>query len=399
VTPVNSSEFYERVRDSMDLNFLPGIDVLAKFKRNRLKGRRIGLVSHPAAVGSSGAPSFQVLLNAGTRLTALFGPEHGFFGTETAGEPVGNKIHPHLGIPVYSLYGRNRRPMPSMLENIDAIVFDLQDLGARPYTYVSTLRYVLEAAAQAHKEVIVADRPIPLPCVVDGPMLDEKFSSFVGCVPAPMHYGMTPGETSLWLRQSLSLDLDLTVVPMRGYLRQSGREKNWPPWIPSSPGIRSWETGGCYLATVFGEALPAINIGRNSNLAFQVFSLPDVKGHVLCEYLNRRRLPGVAFFSHPYKTNDNDKIYDGVRIAVYEPDRFRPVATSIAILVTAQKLCGIKKIWRQAGTRADFFDKLYGTDQVRIALQAGEQAGNIVRRWQGPIRAFNSGRKSFLLYK
>jgi len=158
-----------------------------------------------------------------------------------------------------------------MLDNLDAIVLDLQDLGARCYTFVSTLRYVLEAAASARKQVIVADRPIPLPRVVDGPMLDERFSSFVGCVRAPLHYGMTPGETAAWLKHALALDLDLKVAPMKNYCRQSRRGPDWPPWIPPSPGIRSWETGYCYLATVFGEALPAINIGRNSNLAFQVF--------------------------------------------------------------------------------------------------------------------------------
>jgi len=379
--------------------FLPGIDILVDSKRKWFKGRRIGLVSHPAAVSSSGAPSFQVLLNAGVRLTALFGPEHGFFGTETAGEPVGNKIHPQLGIPVYSLYGKNRRPLPSMLKNIDAIVFDLQDLGARPYTYVSTLRYVLEAAAQEKKELIVADRPIPLPRIIDGPMLDKNFSSFVGSVSAPMHYGMTPGETAGWLKQSLSLDLDLTVIPMRGYFRQSTRGKNWPPWIPPSPGIRSWETGGCYLATVFAEAVPAINIGRNSNLVFQVFSVPGIKSPALCKCLSRRNFPGVNFYPHPYKIPGENNIYDGVRIAVHDPDCFRPVSTSVAILATLQELCGLKKIWCQAGTREDFFDKLYGTDQVRLALQAGEPAETIIRSWQSSISAFKSIRKSFLLYK
>lgn len=383
----------------MDLNFLPGIDVLARFKKNWFKGRRIGLVSHPAAVSSSGGPSFQILLDAGARLTALFGPEHGFFGTETAGKPVKNKIHPQRGIPVYSLYGKHRRPTGSMMNNIDTIVFDLQDLGARPYTYVSTLRYVLEAVSEAKKEVIVADRPIPLPRIIDGPMLDENFSSFVGGVPAPMHYGMTPGETALWLKRVLAIDLDLKIVKMRGYFRQSTRGKNWPPWIPPSPGIRSWETGYCYLTTLFAETLPAINIGRNSNLAFQVFSAPNIKSHVLCEHLNRRHLPGVVFYPHPYKTDGRDKIFDGVRIAVCNPDCFRPVSTSIAILATLQNLYGFEKLWRPTGTRENFFDKLYGTDKVRLALQAGESAQSISGDWQKPLAEFNSIRRHFLLYE
>lgn len=383
----------------MHASFLPGIDVLVGSERKWLKGRRIGLVSHPAAVNSQGTPAAQFLSDAGARLTALFGPEHGFFGTETAGQPVKTAAHPLFNIPVYSLYGQHRKPSAEMLANIDAIVFDLQDLGARPYTYVSTLRYVLEAAAQAHKEVIVTDRPIPLPRIIDGPMLEEKLSSFVGYIPAPMHYGMTPSETALWLKHVLALDLDLKIVKMRGYFRQSMRGKNWPPWIPPSPGIHSWETGYCYLATVFAEALPAINIGRNSNLAFQAFSAPGIGGHDLGWHLNRRNLPGVVFYPHPYKTNDSNQIFDGVRIAVGNPDAFHPVLTSVAIISVIQEMGGSDLIWRRAGTRADFFDKLYGTDRVRRALQAGESVKNISREWQKPLAKFNSIRRRFLLYK
>lgn len=383
----------------MHASFLPGIDVLVGAKKNWIKGRRIGLVSHPAAVNSSGAPSAQALLNAGAGLTALFGPEHGFFGTETAGEKVKNKIHPQWHIPVYSLYGKTRRPTADMLCDLDVIVFDLQDLGARPYTYVSTLRCVLEAAAQAQKEVIVADRPVPLPRVIDGPMLDEKFSSFIGSVAVPMHYGMTPGETALWLKHAFALDLDLKTALMRNYYRQSRRGETWPPWIPPSPGIRSWETGYCYLATVFAEALPTVNIGRNSNLAFQVFSAPGIQSHALCKYLNRQNLPGVTFYPHPYKVGNEKEIYDGVRIAVYDPDCFHPVAAGVTILAAVQKLGNFDLLWRRPGTREDFFDKLYGTDRVRLALQAGESPRSISRGWQTSLSAFQLERKPFLLYK
>jgi uncharacterized protein YbbC (DUF1343 family) len=382
----------------MHTRFLPGIEVLTKAKKNWLKGRRMGLVSHPAAVDTNGTPSWRVLLNSGAKLTAFFGPEHGFFGKAKAGQPLRNIVHPLLKIPVYSLYGQRRKPTPAMLDKIDTLIFDVQDLGARPYTYVSTLRYLLEAAAQAQKEVIVADRPIPLPCIVDGPMLDEKFSSFVGCIPAPMHYGMTPGETALWLKHHLALDIDLKIAEMRGYRRQSKREADWPPWIPPSPGIRSWETGYCYLATVFGEALPAVNIGRNSNLVFQVFSAAGIKSDILCKYLNRQKLRGVLFFSQPYKTENNAKVHDGVRISVHNPDIFHPVKTGIAILSAIQKFAGPDFIWRFPGTRADFFDKLYGTERVRLALQRGAMEQSISRTWQKDITAFKTTRKKFMLY-
>lgn len=383
----------------MHSRFLPGIDVLAGSKKNWIKGRRLGVVTHPAAVSSRGAPAAQLLSDAGARLTALFGPEHGYSGTETAGVPIKHSVHPKWRIPVYSLYGKTSRPTAAMLGDVDTIVFDLQDLGARPYTYVSTLRNVLQAAAQTQKQVIVADRPIPLPRVIDGPMLDPQFASFVGSVAVPMHYGMTPAETALLLRHALKLDLDLKVVPMRNYYRQAARGADWPPWIPPSPGIRSWESAYCYLATVFAEALPAINIGRNSNLAFQVFSAPGIESGALCERLNRQKLAGVHFYPHPYRVGNEPDVFDGVRIAVYDPDHFHPVAVGVAVIAALQRLGGFDLVWRSPGTREDFFDKLYGTDKIRRALQAGESARGISRDWQDALSAFRLARKHFLLYK
>jgi len=405
----------------MNGHFLPGLDVLAGSRRNWIKGKRIGLVSHPAAISSQGAPATEVLLKANAKITALFGPEHGFFGTETAGHPVKSNVHPQLKIPVYSLYGSTRKPAPEMLDKVDALVFDLQDLGVRTYTYVSTLRNILDAAAQSGKEVIVADRPIPLPRIIDGPMLDPKFASFVAGIPAPMCYGMTPGEISLLLKHDLNLEVDLKIAKMQNYSRQSRREKDWPPWIPPSPGIRSWETGYCYPATVFSEALPVVNIARNSNLIFQVFSIPGIKSKVLCKILNRLNLPGVNFYSHPYKLElprtpqqseaatfpacsrgtllpRSSNIFDGVRMVVHNPDLFHPVTTSIFIISTIQKIGGVDLVWKHKGTRENFFDKLYGTNQVRLALQAGEPPKEIIRSWQRPLAKFNSVRRRFLLY-
>jgi uncharacterized protein YbbC (DUF1343 family) len=234
--------------------------------------------------------------------------------------------------------------------------------------------------------------------VIDGPMLDPRFKSFVGCVRLPMLYGMTPGETALWLKRDLGLDVDLRVARMIGYCRQPGRDHDWPPWIPPSPGIRSWETGRSYLSTIFGEALPAIHIGQNSNLVFQVFAATWLKSRVVCERLNQAGLPGAAFFAHPYKTTVSAEVYDGVRIAVRDPDVFRPVLTGIAILACLQSLYGRRKVWGHPQTRPEFFDKLYGSDSVRLALLGGESASSIGRRWAGELRAFERTRRTGLLY-
>jgi len=380
-------------------SFLPGIDVLIRRHKDWLAGRRLGLVSHPAAITRDGMSAGERLWRVpGLRLKAVFGPEHGFFGTASAGEPLTHQRHPAWHISVFSLYGRTRKPTSTMFRSLDTIVVDLQDLAARPYTFVSTLRYILEKASELKKNVVVADRPVPLPRVIDGPLLDSRFESFVGCVRAPMQYGMTPGEMALWLKRDLGLNLDLRIARMRGYCRQPGRAPGWPPWIPPSQGIRSWETGMAYLATVFGEALPAIHIGRNSNLIFQVFAAPWMKSQPVCEFLNGLRLAGVAFYRHPYKTTASATTFDGVRIAVVDPNVFRPVLTSVAILSCLQALYGCRKVWSHPGTWPEFFDKLYGTDSVRKALLDGENHISIGRRWKPPLRVFNRTRQSCLLY-
>ncbi len=380
-------------------SFLPGIDVLLARHKSWLTGRRLGLVSHPAAVGRAGMTTGERLRREpGLNLKAVFGPEHGFFGTAAAGEPLAHQRHPAWKIPVFSLYGCTRKPTPAMFRGLDVIVMDLQDLAARPYTFVSTLRYVMELAAAMRKTVVVADRPVPLPRVVDGPMLDSRFESFVGCVRAPMHYGMTPGEMALWLKRDLGLKLDLRVARMRGYRRQADRGPGWPPWIPPSPGIRSWETGRCYLATIFGEALPAVHIGQGTNLVFQVFSAPWLKSADVCECLNKSGLPGVAFFQHPYRAAPGEAVRDGVRLAVQNPGSFRPVLTGIAILACLQKLYGRNKVWGHPETRPKWFDQLYGAETVRRALLAGESASAIARHWRRGVCAFTRSRRDWLLY-
>lgn len=382
--------------------FSPGINTLLKHHRNWVENKKIGLVSHAAAVDASGISSAELLISAhGVHLIALFGPEHGFWGTATAGEPVSYKRHPYLDIPVYSLFCQTKRPTARMLRGLDAIVFDLQDMGARPYTYVSTLRYLLEAASEQEKRVIIADRPIPLPSVTDGPVLDPDFESFIAGIRASMSYGMTPGETALWLKNDLGLFIDLKIAKMKNYTRQAAREPHWPPWIPPSPGILSWESGYCYTSTVFCEALPAIDNGRGTTLPFQLFGAPWMKSRQVCEYLSGFNLPGVTFHSSQYIAGSGRAkglLLDGVRMAVINPDVFRPVTTSISIISCLQSLYGHKRIWQAPGANPDFFDKLFGTNAVRVALIDGEQPRVIAEHWRRGLTAFRKSRRTCLIY-
>jgi uncharacterized protein YbbC (DUF1343 family) len=384
----------------MKPRFLPGID--GALAQGRFAGRRIGLLSHAAALTSTGATSAEALQAAPeVRLVSLFAPEHGFFGAAGAGDPVHTRRHPVWGIPVYSLYGARLAPTPAQFRAIDLLVVDLQDLGARCYTYVSTLRHALVAASRAGKPVVVADRPIPLPDTPDGPLLQAGFESFAGCVRTPLAYAMTPGETAGWLRRDLGLDLDLTVIPMTGYRRDARRGTDWPPWVPPSPGIRSWETAACYVATVFTEALPSISCGRTTPLPFQVFGAPWMKAEAVREALASERLPGVTFHPHPFIPPADPyagQLLPGIRMVVADPRRFRPALTSAAILAVLQRLHGRSRLWQAPGTRPEWFDKLYGTDSVRLALLDAEPASAIAARWERDLRRFRANRASCLLY-
>ena len=297
-------------------------------------------------------------------------------------------------MPILSLYGRYRLPPPAWLRDLDVVVIDLQDLAVRCYTYVSTLRYMLESAAEAGKPVVVADRPVPFPGTFDGPMLEPDAESFVGAVHTPLVYGMTPGETALWIRRHYGLELDLRVARMRGYRRESERGAFAPPWIPPSPGIAVWESAWCYPATVFTEALPALDCGRTGRLPFQLLGAAWMKPEAVCERLAAARLPGVMFHPHDWTAGNGNRPMRGIRLTVVHPDRFKPVTTGVAILCAVQQVHGRARLWR--GARKDFFDRLCGTSAVREALAAGADLKSITRPW--PHRPFRAERHKSLLY-
>jgi uncharacterized protein YbbC (DUF1343 family) len=386
----------------MKRSFQPGIETLLTERKDWLAGGRVGLVTHLAAVDRRGRTSAERLRkHPDIRLVALFAPEHGFFGKAGAGERCRTIRHPDWSIPIHSLYGAARQPTPAMLRGIDVLVFDLQDLGVRCYTYVSTLRLVLEAAARAGIPVVIADRPVPLANVTDGPLLSPKFSSFVGLVPSPLVYGMTPGETALWLKDRLELDVDVKVATLRGYARQPQPGRNWPPWVPPSPAIRSWACGLCYPATVCFEALPSIDFGRGTPLAFQIFASPWIKAAAAAEFLSGQDLPGVRFRTRRYAPRPALGIppsATGVLLDVTIPGQFRPALTAVAIVSALQRLAGKDRLWKHPSTRPEFFDKLFGTDSVRKALLDGEDCRTIASRWVPDLAAFGRERRHHLLY-
>ncbi len=378
-----------------------GIDTLCSRHADWLKGRRVALVAHPASRSISLAPSANLLVESGVNLVGLFGPEHGYNGRANAGEAVANARHPELHIPVYSLYGPTRKPSADMLKDVDVIVFDLQDLGARPYTFVSTLRYLLEAAAEHEKTVVVADRPSPLAAVVDGPMLDPAFESFVGMIRTPVVYGMTSGETARWLKNDLKLDVDLRVAPVSGYQRASASTAEGAEWVPPSPAILSRQCALCFPITVFLEALPAIDHGRGTDAPFQYIGAPRLDSETLCRDFQQMDFPGVEFTPGPYRAMTGaykGQTLNGIHIRVTDASLYLPVQTAVGLISAIQQRHGRDALWQHEGTRENFFDQLMGTDSVRRAIQTGRSRVEMTPVWALQSADFWETRKACLLY-
>lgn len=378
------------------------MDVLLAQHPDWLAGKRVGLVSHAAAVGRDGRTSASTLHSrCDVELAALFGPEHGFRGYAAAGVLTSDETHSEWDVPVYSLYGQTRKPTRDMLQGLDLLLVEFQDLGARPYTYVATLALALEAAAENHLPVIVVDRPIPLPCGCDGPLTEPAFTSFVAALPLPMHYGMTPAETARWIQAHSLPDLDLRVVAMSGYGCEGVPQPAWPPWVPPSPRIQSWESASLFTCTVFGEALPALDYGSGTGSAFQLLGAPWLDCQRLITELAGYPLPGLALEATTYYAQSGlykDMELSGVRLIVTDTATFRPIRSCVTLLEVITRLYGADPLWMAPGTRPEWFDALFGTDMVRKALLAGTSAAEITSTWQPALEAYRRDRDPSLLY-
>lgn len=375
----------------MATRFQPGITNLLTTQPELLCGR-VGLLAHPASVNRAGVHASELLhQKLKRRLVALFGPEHGFYGRGGAGEELSDEKHPAWGIPIFSLYGKHRKPTAEMLDGIDTLVFDLQDIGVRCYTFVTTLRYAMEACAENRKRLIVCDRPVPLPNVVDGPLPEAGCESFVAGVPMPLVYGMTPGEAARFLKKELALDMDLRIARMRGYTRAAGRDDRGP-WISPSPGIRYWETSWTYPVTVFTEALPSLGCGRGDSQPFQVLTAPWMDAEKTARAFNRLRLRGL-------RATPVWNPQPGIRLEVSHPDRIQPFAAAVQALSLLQRMYGVGQIWNAPGTRPEWFDKLMGGPTVREALQKNKAPANIIAAARAGLSGFRRARAEALLYR
>ena len=375
-------------------SYLPGIEILLAQHKKWLKDRRVGLVAHPASVDADGIHSaIRLRETIGPQLTALFGAEHGFFGRATAGERVDDGRHTEWNIPVHSLYGATRRPSPEMLQEVDTIIFDLFNLPIRCYTYASTLRYLLEAAAEYGKSVIVTDRWVPLADTLDGPMLDPTLESFVGMVNTPLCYGMTTGELARFICREYNLPTDLRVAPFRGPLTPT--RPVGCPWIPPSPGIRTVHTAESYPITVCCEALPVIDYAKGLPEVFQLMGCEHFDANMIAS-LNELNLPGLTIRASSFLTNGHE--LPALAFDVTDISRYQPICAMYAILSALQQRVGKQVLWETEGSRPAFFDKLMGTSSVRTELQQETPLHTMSSSWNHARTPFIQRRKEVLLY-
>ncbi|MDR7522172.1 MAG: DUF1343 domain-containing protein [Armatimonadota bacterium] len=370
----------------------PGVDVLLE-SPGLLQGRRIGLVTHAAGLTSAGVPTSTALArDPRFVVSALFAPEHGLLGTVPAGQPVPDAPG---SVPVYSLYNTTRRPTAEMMAQVDVFVVDLQDVGARAYTYTSTMALVMQAAREAGKPVVVLDRPNPLGgWQTDGPVLDPAFRSFIGMFAIPLVHGMTIGELAQLFNGLFDINADLTVVPMRGWTRRMVWEETGLPWVRPSPNIATMTTPFYYAATGVLDGTNLV-VGPGPVSPFQVVSSPWLDGDRLAARLNLIGLPGVVFEASDLGRSGGPR--RAVRLVIHEPLRFRPATTAVYILVEVRRLHGDRLEFVQRGGRF-VFDFVWGTNRIRKEILRGAPAHAIAARWEPELRRFQMLRSPYLIY-
>jgi uncharacterized protein YbbC (DUF1343 family) len=373
-----------------------GLDILVHEQAHLLKNQRVGLVSMPAAVLPDLTSSLDALRSAGVEVTALFGPEHGFSGAALDGAAVGNASDPRSGLPVFSLYGTINEPTVEMLADVDVLVFDMQDVGVRFYTYLSTLFHVLRGAGKAKKPVFVMDRPNPITgSLVEGGPITPGFESFVGIINIPIRHGMTLGELANYMNAEEALHADLHVIEMHDWQREMWFDETALPWVPTSPAMPHLSTAILYPGMCLLEGTN-LSLGRGSALPFEVCGAPWLDGYALAKALNGLQLPGVRFRADvftPSASNHAGSECKGVQVHVTDRDALRPVEMALHLIAVARCLSGEAWRWNP------HFERLTGGSDVRSALEAETSVSKILASWEEAISAFIQRREKYLLYR
>ena len=382
-----------------------GNEILVKKRLDLIKGKRVGLVTNPTGVNSQLRHTADVLASLpDVKLVALFGPEHGIRGGEYAGDKIVDNIDSKTGVPIYSLYGKTNRPTKEMLKDIDILLFDIQDIGSRSYTYISTMEYCMESAKENNVKFVVLDRPNPCTgLIVDGPVLDPAFKSGIGIGPIAYMHGMTVGELAMFFNKEFDINCDLEVVKMKGWKRDMTWKDTGLFWIPTSPHIPEPDTPFFYPITgIFGET-PLVNIGVGYTLPFKLVGAPWMDGEKVAKALNEKKIPGVAFYPFnfkPFYLHYKDEMCGGFQIIITDVKVIKPVVVGYYIMEVLMKMYPENFNFKleNAKPRISMFDKANGTDKIRLMLEEGKSVEEIVKSYQDDLNKFIEKRKKYLLY-
>lgn len=383
-----------------------GIEVLKKQNFKILEGLRVGLVTNPTGVDNDLRSDVDILHAAkNVKLVALFGPEHGVRGNVHAGDAVANDSDPATGLPVYSLYGKYRTPSDEMLKNIDVLVYDIQDIGCRSFTYISTLANIMKAAARNHIKVVVLDRPNPLGGKkVEGCITEDDCISFVSQFKVPYVYGLTPGELARLLNDEglLGEKCDLEVVKMKGWKRSMTYGDTGLKWVLSSPHIPEASSAPFYTVSGIVGELDSINIGVGYTIPFQTFAAPWIKATELADRMNALRLPGYTFrpiYYSPFYSKYKGRQLQGVQVHFTNYRKARLCDVQFYILQELYKLYPDHDILKQAGQRAGMFDKVCGSKKIRELFLRRHRWKDAKAYWDKDADKFKKLSRQYYLYK
>lgn len=399
--------FFAGTAFAQKIRIQTGIEVLKNSNFKILEGKRVGLITNPTGVDNQLKSTIDILHEApNVNLVALFGPEHGVRGDVHAGDHVDNSSDPTTGLPVGSLYGKTRKATPDMLKGIDVLVYDIQDIGCRSFTYISTMGLAMEAAAENNIEFVVLDRPNPLGGLkVEGNLAEEGYISFVSQFKIPYLYGLTCGELAQMLNEEnmLAKQCKLTVVKMKGWKRKMDYTQTGLQWIPSSPHIPHAHSAFFYpVSGIVGE-LGYLSIGVGYTIPFQMFAADWIKAEEFASALNKLNLQGVHFrpmHLKPFYSVGVGTQMQGVQVHLTDYQKANLSEIQFYVMQVIAQLYPDKAVFANANEkRFDMFDKVSGSNQIRLLFAKNNRFEDIQAYWNKDVEAFKKLSKKYYLYK
>lgn len=382
----------------------PGIEVLKSQNFAPIAGKRVGLCTNPTGVDLQLRSTIDILWEAeNVNLVALYGPEHGVRGNVHAGDHVGNEVDKRTGIRMYSLYGATRKPTREMMDEIDVMVYDIQDIGCRSFTYISTMGMLMEACAEYDKELVVLDRPNPLGGnKIEGNLVEEGYVSFVSQFAIPYIYGQTPGELALYLNARAEHPCRLTVVPMEGWTRDMTWDETGLEWVVASPHVPQGKTALFYPVTgIFGE-FGYVNIGVGYTLPFELMGAPWINADSLADAMNALLLPGLHFrpiYYKPYYSVFRGEQIQGVQIHITDYEQARLSEVQFLIVQELMRMYPEHDWFRLCDqSRFNMFDKVCGTNKIRELFGQRYRWDDVCDYWYKDVEAYREASKPYYLY-